>query len=161
MSVQYCSGCQAVLDHREEDSGMNFKLLYEKQAELNKLSGRNTMGIAEAIKSGRINGPGVWIHDYILATQSELQELMDCLYWKHWTFEAKEGRRYEVRDLQNARVEVIDLFFFWMSLAQCVGLTPEDIQLLYLKKHQVNLDRMKQNYSMDGKTEEDNKGVSL
>ena len=92
---------------------------------------------------------------------NELEELRDCTYWKHWCKEAKQGRRFELHDLQNARVEVIDMLFFWISLAQCVGLDAEDAYNLYMQKLRVNHSRQDGGYSMTEKTEDDNKNISL
>ena len=64
-----------------------------------------------------------------------------------------------VNDLQNARVEVIDMLFFWMSLAQCVGLDADDVVRLYEQKLKVNHNRQDQDYSMAVKTEDDNKNI--
>ena len=55
--------------------------------------------------------------------------------------QAKEGRQYQLRDLQNARVEAIDMLFFWVSLCQLLGLRPDDIYRLYRKKLHINLRR--------------------
>ena len=104
---------------------------------------------------------GVWLNDYIMAATNELEELRDCTYWKHWCKEAKEGRRFELHDVQNARVEVIDLFFFLISMAQCVGLGAEDVLQLYKQKLEVNHARQDRNYSMADKNEADNKGIKL
>lgn len=104
---------------------------------------------------------GRWLNNYIDAASNELEELRNCTYWKHWCAEAKAGRRFELHDRQNARVEVIDLLFFWISLAQCVGLDAHDAMDLYMKKLKVNQDRQDSDYSMAQKTEADNKGITL
>lgn len=75
---------------------------------------------------------------YIDALAAECHELQDTLAWKHWYREAREGRQYELQDLQNARVEVADMLFFWVSLAQVLGLTPDDVYRLYEKKLGIN-----------------------
>jgi hypothetical protein len=90
-----------------------------------------------------------------------LEELRDCTYWKHWCAEAQAGRRYELYDLQNARVEVIDLLFFWLSLAQCVGLSADEVLELYRQKLAVNHARQDVGYSMSSKTEQDNRSIGL
>jgi len=64
-----------------------------------------------------------------------------------------------IHDLQNARVEVIDLLFFWISLAQCVGLNADDAFRLYQQKLQVNHNRQNNGYAMANKTEDDNKDI--
>jgi len=84
-----------------------------------------------------------------------LAEQLHC----SWCKEAKEGKRFFLHDLQNARVEVIDMLFFWISLAQCAGLNADDCLRLYEQKWQVNWKRQDNDYSMASKTEEDNKGI--
>lgn len=132
--------------------------LFKVQAELNARIGFDTSSLHDRfdpLVAGR------WLNDYIAAASNELEELRDCTYWKHWCKEAREGRRFEIRDLQNARVEVIDLLFFWISLAQCVGLNADDVRELYHKKLAVNHQRQDNNYSMANKDESDNKGIEL
>ena len=134
------------------------KELFEKQAQLNKRIGFDAKKHRENFdpKVG-----GEWLNNYLMAMGSELEELRDCTFWKHWCKEAKEGRRFEINDLQNARVEVIDLLFFWISLAQCLGLNEEDVVNLYNQKLGVNHDRQNNDYSMANKTEDDNKAIEL
>ena len=135
------------------------KELFEKQAQLNKRTGFDAKALREDFDPLLA---GQWLNNYIAAMSNELEELRDCTYWKHWCKEAtKEGRRFELNDLQNARVEVIDLLFFWISLAQCVGLDADDAFDLYQKKLQVNHSRQDNNYSMATKTENDNKNITL
>ena len=132
--------------------------MFERQAALNRRIGYDTKGLREkfdALSAGR------WLCDYIMAAGNELEELHDCTFWKHWCSEAREGRRFAIHDLQNARVEVIDLLFFWISMAQCVGLNAEDVHSLYLKKLEVNHKRQDGEYSMKTKDETDNKAITL
>jgi hypothetical protein len=134
------------------------KELFEKQAELNARIGYDTKSLRERFDPV---AAGQWLNDYIIAAGNELEELRDCTFWKHWCSEAKEGKRFAIHDLQNARVEVIDLLFFWISMAQCVGLSAEDVYDLYLQKLDVNHKRQDGNYSMKTKDEADNKQISL
>ncbi|MGB0715029.1 MAG: dUTPase [Phycisphaerae bacterium] len=130
--------------------------MFQLQSELNRRIGYDTAAMAESfdpLTAGR------WLNDYIAAASNELEELRDSTYWKHWCAEAQAGRRFEVRDLQNARVEVIDLLFFWISMAQCLGLSASDVHRLYLQKLDVNHQRQEVGYSMDGKDESDNKNI--
>ncbi len=132
------------------------KELFKKQAELNKRTGFD----AEAMrKHFDPQVAGIWLNNYIAAMSNELEELRDCTFWKHWCSEAKEGRRFLLHDLQNARVEVTDMLFFWISLAQCVGLDAEDVVRLYDQKLKVNHARQDGHYSMASKTEDDNKDI--
>lgn len=132
--------------------------LFERQAELNRRIGFDPQELRDHFDPVKA---GEWINNYLMAMSNELEELRDCTYWKHWCAEAKAGRRFELHDLQNARVEVIDLLFFWISLAQCVGLDADDVMDLYRQKLQVNHQRQTDNYSMVNKTEDDNKGIGL
>ena len=132
--------------------------MFERQAALNQRIGYDTKELREKFDPKKA---GKWLHDYIIAAGSELEELRDCTFWKHWCSEAKEGRRFELHDLQNARVEVIDLLFFWVSLAQCVGLDAKDVYDLYLQKLKVNHKRQDDSYSMTDKDEADNRGIRL
>jgi hypothetical protein len=86
----------------------------------------------------------------------ELTELRDCTYWKHWYKEAREGKHYMLHDPEHAKVEVVDLFFFWMSLAQAVGLDPAGVVRLYYAKLQRNHERQD-----DDCTTEEAKGYDL
>ena len=115
----------------------------------------------DLLNSGDDTGmAGICLNDYLMAMSNELEELRNCTNWKHWCKEAKEGNRFAIHDLQNARVEVIDLFFFWMSLAQCVGLTPDSIESLYYKKLGINHNRQDRGRAMkDEKAEEENRTV--
>ena len=132
--------------------------IFELQAELNKRIGFDT---GKMCKEFDPLLAGKWLNDYIAAAGNELEELRDCTFWKHWCKEAKEGQRFMLHDLQNARVEVIDLLFFWVSMAQCVGLTAQDVMHVYQQKLKVNHQRQDTDYSMAGKSEEDNKDIGV
>ena len=132
--------------------------MFERQAALNKRIGYDTKSLRERFDA---LAAGTWLNDYINAAGNELEELRDCTFWKHWCAEAKAGRRFAIHDLQNARVEVIDLLFFWISMAQCVGLSAEDVYNLYLQKLDVNHKRQDGDYSMKTKNEADNKSISV
>ena len=130
--------------------------LFQWQAELNKRTGFDAQALRENFDPQRA---GEWINNYLAAMSSEIEELRDCTYWKHWCAEAQVGRRFELGDLQNARVEVIDMLFFWISLAQCVGLNADDVFRLYEQKLKVNHDRQSKGYAMQAKNEDDNRGI--
>ena len=130
--------------------------LFRQQAELNKRTGFDPDRLRENFDPQKA---GIWLNNYIAAMSNELEELRDCTYWKHWCKEAKEGKRFFLHNLQNARVEVIDMLFFSMSLAQCVGLDADDAVRLYEQKLKVNHNRQNTNYSMASKTEDDNKNI--
>lgn len=91
-----------------------------------------------------------WTLNYCRAISQEIAELTDSVPWKWWA-------KYQTFDKQNARVEVVDLFHFVISLAQTLGLTAEDVYNLYTKKNKVNLQRQDSGYTV--KDEEDNRNV--
>jgi len=91
-----------------------------------------------------------WILNYVRAMQQELAELTDSVPWKWWA-------NYQAFDKQNAKVEIVDLFHFLVSLAQVMGMSAEDIHEAYLKKNQVNHDRQEKGYS--SKDENDSRHI--
>jgi len=119
------------------------------QADLNRRAGFDTAGLGAALAAAERDGSlapegglrcdvGRALKNYLDALAAECHELQACLSWKHWYREAKEGRQYELRDIQNARVEAIDMLFFWMSICQLLGLEPADVYRLYAKKLGIN-----------------------
>ena len=91
-----------------------------------------------------------WILNYIRAMQQELAELTDSVPWKWWA-------KYQDFDKQNAKVEIVDLFHFLISLAQVMGMTAEDVHEAYLKKNKVNHNRQESGYSE--KDEDDSRHI--
>jgi hypothetical protein len=130
--------------------------LFEKQAELNKRTGFDAQALRDNFDP---QYAGEWLNNYLAAMSNELEELRDCTFWKHWCQEAKDGKRFQLHDVQNARVEVIDMLFFWISLAQCLGMDAKDVMRLYQQKLGVNHTRQDGDYSMANKTEDDNKDI--
>jgi dimeric dUTPase (all-alpha-NTP-PPase superfamily) len=80
-----------------------------------------------------------WILNYTRAMQQETAELIDSVPWKWWA-------KYQKFDEQNAKVEVVDLFHFLVSLAQTLGMTADDVYQAYLKKNAVNHQRQESGY---------------
>ncbi len=146
--------------------------IWPLQAELNKRAGIDTQGLGAALAAALAQGKlqdqgglrvevGRALKNYIDAMGSECHELMDCLSWKHWYKEAREGRQHELRDLQNARVEAVDMLFFWVSICQLLGLTPQDVLRLYAKKLGINHRRQDEDrtQAQHGQHEDENRQV--
>ena len=91
-----------------------------------------------------------WILNYTRAMSQEMAELVDSVPWKWWA-------KYQKFDEQNARVEVVDLFHFLISLAQTLGMSAEDVFQAYVKKNQVNLQRQDSGYAV--KDESDSRHI--
>lgn len=91
-----------------------------------------------------------WVLNYCRAMSQEIAELTDSIPWKWWA-------KYQKFDLQNARVEVVDLFHFLISVAEILGMTADDVFTYYSDKNKVNLQRQDTGYHT--KDESDNKQV--
>ena len=96
--------------------------------------------------------PNEWLINYARAMKEELIELDEELLWKWWS-------KDEI-DLQNIRVELIDILHFLVSAMMCAGLDAEKVYDIYQQKHAVNLKRQDTDYSKASKTEDDNKTIS-
>ncbi len=103
------------------------------QKSLNERIGVKTDGMTDEAKTQ-------WVLNYCRAMTQEIAELTDSVPWKWWA-------KYQKFDEQNARVEVVDLFHFLISLAQVLGMSAEDVFQAYLKKNEVNLKRQDSGYS--------------
>lgn len=132
--------------------------IWPLQAQLNKRAGFDTLALGQALVATESAGGlddaeqlrvdvGRALKNYIDAMGSEVHEMQDCLAWKHWYSEAKEGKQYILQDLQNARVEAVDMLFFWVSLCQILGLSCQDVYALYAKKLGINHNRQDQGRS--------------
>lgn len=133
-----------------EDATLDFGCLMDKleeifalQETLNKRIGVDTENLSEEEKAK-------WVLNYTRALQQETAELIDSVPWKWWA-------KYQAFDEQNARVEVVDLFHFLISLAQVLGMTAEDVYAAYTKKNKVNHQRQDSGYV--AKDEADSKHI--
>ena len=107
--------------------------IFSLQEKLNARIGVNTKGMSEEEKTK-------WVLNYTRAMQQEIAELIDSVPWKWWA-------KYQDFDEQNARVEVVDLFHFLISIAQVLGMSADDIHQAYLKKNEVNHQRQDSGYT--------------
>ena len=87
-----------------------------------------------------------WVLNYTRALQQETAELIDSVPWKWWA-------KYQKFDEQNAKVEVVDLFHFLISLAQALGMSAEDVYQAYIKKNLVNHQRQASGYVKKDETD--------
>lgn len=126
---------EVVMDKLEE--------IFRMQAALNSRIGVNLPPPSDEEKAK-------WILNYTRAMQQETAELIDSVPWKWWA-------KYQKFDEQNAKVEVVDLFHFLVSLAQTLGMTADDVYQAYLKKNQVNHQRQDSGYAQ--KNEADSKHI--
>jgi len=107
--------------------------IWQMQTALNKRIGVNTENMSEEEKTK-------WVLNYTRAMTQEIAELTDSVPWKWWA-------KYQKFDEQNARVEVVDLFHFLISLAQVLGMSADDVFNAYCKKNEVNFKRQDSGYT--------------
>jgi len=117
--------------------------LWRMQKALNERIGVRTDGMSEEDKIK-------WTLNYCRAMSQEVAELTDSVPWKWWA-------KYQKFDDQNARVEVVDLFHFLISLAQVLGMSADDVFAAYVKKNAVNFKRQESGYTQ--KDEGDKKHI--
>ena len=91
-----------------------------------------------------------WLLNYFRAMSQEIAELTDSVPWKWWA-------KYQKFDEQNARVEVVDLFHFLISLAQVLGMSADDVFNAYIRKNEVNFKRQETGYTI--KDDHDSKHI--
>ena len=120
-----------------------FEELFRMQQALNERIGVRTRGMNEEEQTK-------WLLNYTRAMTQEIAELTDSVPWKWWA-------KYQKFDAQNARVEVVDLFHFLISMAQVLGMSADDVFNAYLKKNEVNFKRQESGYAV--KDESDNKHI--
>ncbi len=117
--------------------------LFRMQKALNKRIGVHTDDMSDEQKTQ-------WTLNYCRAMSQEIAELTDSVPWKWWA-------NYQKLDEQNARVEVVDLFHFLISLAQVLGMSADDVYEIYLKKNEVNFQRQDSGYTK--KDEDDSRHI--
>ncbi|MFQ3670890.1 MAG: dUTPase [Verrucomicrobiia bacterium] len=117
--------------------------IFRLQEQLNQRIGVNLRDLSEEQKTQ-------WVLNYTRAMTQEISELVDSVPWKWWA-------KYQTFDHQNAKVEVIDLFHFLISLAQTLGMTADDVFQAYVKKNSVNHQRQDSGYAV--KQEDDSRHI--
>ena len=117
--------------------------LFRMQRELNERIGVHTDGMSDEDKTK-------WLLNYCRAMSQEIAELTDSVPWKWWA-------KYQKFDEQNARVEVVDLFHFLISLAQVLGMSADDVFQAYARKNEVNFKRQETGYT--AKDENDSRHI--
>ena len=95
--------------------------------------------------------PNEWLVNYSKAIKEELLELDDELLWKWWS--------KDKIDMQNIRVELIDILHFLVSAMMCAGLSADKVFDIYRQKHAINIKRQDTEYNKKIKTEDDNKEI--
>ena len=116
-----------------------FEELFRMQQSLNARIGVHTDKMSEEDQTK-------WILNYSRAMNQEMAELIDSVPWKWWA-------KYQKFDTQNAKVEVVDLFHFLISMAQVLGMSADDVFNAYVKKNEVNFKRQESGYAVKDETD--------
>ena len=132
-----------IADIRGMDQPDQLRELFRMQKALNERIGVSTNEFNDEQKTE-------WVLNYCRAMSQELAELTDSVPWKWWA-------KYQKLDEQNARVEVVDLFHFLISLAQTLGMSADDVFEAYMKKNEVNFKRQESGYTK--KDEDDSRHI--
>lgn len=94
-----------------------------------------------------------WLLKFNKALAKESSELDDCHVWKWWADD------HGTFDWQNARVEIVDILHFFVSMCIYAGMTPDELCRIYEQKWLINKHRQDEGYSIANKTEDDSKGI--
>jgi len=128
---------------REIDMTDRLATLFEMQDSLNRRIGVDASNMTD---DDRVK----WVLNYCRAMSQEIAELTDSVPWKWWA-------KYQQFDMQNCRVEVVDMLHFLISLAEVLGMSADDIFNAYIKKNEVNFRRQENGYTV--KDEEDSRHI--
>lgn len=112
---------------------MNLQDIFDKQKELNE---RCIPGLYEKIKDPEFRRE--WFMKFNTAMLQENSELIDSFDWKWWS------NRED--NIQNAKVELIDILHFWVSQCTLLGMDANEVFELYAKKNKLNHDRQDGGY---------------
>ncbi len=82
------------------------------------------------------------IRNISLALNQEVAELIDSFPWKPW-----RKIKDQVWDTENAKEEIIDIFFFLGEIMEAAWIDPKSLERVFYKKLNKNYDRIKRNYN--------------
>lgn len=111
--------------------------MFDAQGKLNQRVNVDTVQIG---LTGSEEEKAKWVGNFCTAIIQETAELRDSVPWKWWS-------KHQTFDLQNARVEVVDILHFLISVAQVLGMTSQDLFDAYMAKMEVNHKRQDSGYS--------------
>ena len=113
---------------------MTLQAIFDKQIELNKRI-NNTL-YDDIKKDPELRRK--WFLNFELALKQESAEAIDSLNWKWW--------KKDEDDWDNAKVELVDMLHFWVSMCTIAGMDAEEVMTLYFKKNDLNFKRQDEGY---------------
>jgi dimeric dUTPase (all-alpha-NTP-PPase superfamily) len=108
------------------------EMMFFQQRQLNRRFGVNPSEMTDKERED-------WALKYSLALAQELAEFNDSVHYKWWS-------HCQNTNWQNAKIEVIDMLHFLISLAQIAGMTEDDLFDRYEQKMRVNIVRQTGGY---------------
>jgi len=130
--------------------------IFDAQEKFRRIMGKGQDCIVDLMDEAQ---KGQLIYDHVQAIQSELQELINCIYWKSWTKEAKEGNRFKFRNIENLKEEIADVLCFLGDICAAAGMDAEELAAINVRKTEVNINRQLNKYAMDTKDGKDSEAV--
>ena len=115
----------------DEDDQSKLQEMLDKQDELDERI-RSKKHLASLSMADEINR-------ICTAISNETEELRDTVPWKWWSLNDAMNR-------EAAREELIDVFHFWLSAANLLGMDASDIYNKYMDKNEVNHNRQDGDY---------------
>ena len=113
---------------------MTLQAIFDKQIELNKRI-NNTL-YDDIKKDPELRRK--WFLNFELALKQESAEAIDSLNWKWW--------KKDEDDWDNAKVELVDMLHFWVSMCTIAGMDAAEVMTLYFKKNDLNFKRQDEGY---------------
>jgi len=81
------------------------------------------------------------LQEFLACISSECEEIREWTHWKSW-------KKYkDPIDLDEIRLEFIDILHFVLEAMIYLGMKPEDVYRYYVSKMRENQDRQKRGYS--------------
>lgn len=106
------------------------QFLMNKQRELNALYGKRTYLSWDEVQK--------WIFNFSIAMMEEITEIWRLCDWK-W-FQSK--RHLPAETYPKLKEEVIDTFFYTLSMFEVLGMDAEDVKAEYMSKWEKNRKRL-------------------
>ena len=126
---------------------MTLQAIFDKQIELNKRI-NNTL-YDDIKKDPELRRK--WFLNFELALKQESAEAIDSLNWKWW--------KKDEDDWDNAKVELVDMLHFWVSMCTIAGMDAEEVMTLYFKKNDLNFKRQDEGYKEGTYQKVDTEGI--
>lgn len=129
------------LERLFEDHRVLSDFIFDAKKVTEQIGGHNIADLQKLAKDGK-HGPNdpptIWLLRYLKAIREEVEELEKAIAWKWW--------RPDKTNMQNVRVELIDITHFLLSAAMASGMTGRDFGAIFYAKRKLNFERQVQGF---------------